>query len=264
MSVCWKPDWCECDACGTLEAVEPVDVGAQEHDDLDDLDDLLPDDLRPKKDAIPLQRTKKQRAAAAKRAAAQAEALELAQAKTEAQAQAARLAQIVNLHIAGFTLEQIGVEIGATVEEVDRMLAQDTQRYVRNQPALRTYVRNYVSGKYTQLLDAVWTEATDRTHREKLENQDRALRILDRMARLHGAEAPTQTEVKVDAAPEAVERLVNALAAGQGLGYDVDIFDAPDIVDAEIVHDAVEQSATALEVSGNQVEELQEGDEDGF
>lgn len=172
---------------------------------------------------------------------------------------AARLAQIVNLHIAGFSLSQIGDAIGATAEEVDRMLAMDASRYVRSQPALRVYVRNWISERYTKMLDAVWEEATDKTHRDKLENQDRALRILDRMERLHGASAPVQTEIKVEAAPEAVEKLVNLLASGQGLGYDVSVFD---IVDAEVVHEAVEQAHTATEVSGNAVAEPQEGDVD--
>jgi hypothetical protein len=208
----------------------------------DDLDDLL-DDLPAKKGARPLVRTPEQTAknsiVAAQAASAQ---------------QAAMLAQIVNLHIAGFSLAQIGAQIGASADEVDRMLSNEAARYVRNQPALRTYVRNYVSGKYTALLEAVWDEATDKTHREKLEHQDRALRILDKMAKLHGADAPTQAEVKVDAAPEAVEKLVAALAAGSGLGYNTDIFDDDDIVDAEVVHEAVTQSAAALEVSGNAVE----------
>ena len=183
-----------------------------------------------------------------------------ADAQTQAQAAAARLAQIVNLHISGMSLAAIGAAIGASADEVDRMLAQDTQRYVRSQPALRVYVRNYVSEKYSKLLDAVWDEATDKNHRAKLENQDRALRILDKMARLHGAEAPTQAEVKVEAAPEAVEKLVQVLSQAQGFGYDVDIFDG-DVVDAELVHDAVGQSAGALESASRAVEQEQPDDE---
>jgi hypothetical protein len=180
---------------------------------------------------------------------------------TVAQIKAARLAQIVNLHIAGYSLAEIGASIGASAQEVDRMLQEDTARYVRTQPALRTYVRNWVSERYTQLLDAVWEDATDKHGKEKLEHQDRALRILDRMAKLHGAEAPTQTEVKVEAAPEAVEQLVAALAAAQGLGYDVDVFD---VVDAEIVHAAPAEARAALEVSGNAVAEPQPGDGEGL
>lgn len=177
-------------------------------------------------------------------------------------ADAARLAQIINLQIAGFTLADIGAKIGATEQEVDRLLNRDMARYVRNQPALRTYVRNYISGKYSALLEAVWDEATNKTHAEKLEHQDRALRILDRMAKLHGAEAPSQTEVKVDAAPEAVERLVNALAASQGLGYDDSIFD---VVPGSLVHDVAQESHAALNASGNAADQPQEGEPDaGF
>lgn len=234
---------------------------AEPDTDMDaDIADLLPDELAAPKDgakdggkgnARPLVRTPQQEA----RAAAKAEADAL-------RASAAQLAQIVNLHIAGYSLADIGASIGASASEVDRLLSNETARYVRNQPALRTYVRNYVSGKYTSLLEAVWDEATDRTHPAKLENQDRALRILDKMARLHGAEAPTQSEVKVDAAPEAVERLVQSLAAGQGLAYDTDIFDrVAQTVPGTVVHQAVEQSARALEVSGNRVEES-DGDDD--
>ncbi len=238
----------------------------------DDLDDLLPDHLRQpasqpktKGKALPVVRTAKQQAKIAAEAlgAEQAEAKQAAQSAADAAAQ--RLAQIVNLHIAGFSLAEIGAQIGATADEVDRMLSADAARYVRSQPALRTYVRNFISGKYTKLLEAVWDEATDKMHREKLENQDRALRILKEMGNLHGAAAPTQAEIKVEAAPEAVEKLVASLAASQGLGYDASIFDLEPVEDeetGEIVHQAVEQSARALEVSGNAVEQPQPDDEE--
>jgi len=179
-------------------------------------------------------------------------ATELARARTAAQQQAAQLAQIVNLHIAGYSLNQIGLAIGASPDEVDRLLSNETARYVRTQPALRTYVRNWVSEKYMKMIEADWAQASDASHPQKLEHQDRVDRFLRSMARLHGAEAPVQSEVKVEAAPEAVEQLVSALATQQGLGYDTSVFD---VVDAEVVHDAVEESAQALEVSGNQVEE---------
>lgn len=217
-------------------------------DDADDLDDLLPDNL--KKGATPLVRTPKQQAKAVERAAKAAEAAAL-------HSRAQMLAQIVNLHIAGYSLGAIAASIGATEAEVERMLANETQAYVRTQPALRTYVRNYVSGKYTQLLEAVWDEATDKGHKEKLENSAQALRILKEMANVHGAAAPTQTEVKVEAAPEAVDRLVKVISAQQGLDYDTDIFDIP----AEDIHEAVTQAAAELEVSGNHVEESDGDDE---
>lgn len=226
----------------------------------EDLDDLLPDDLIPAKHkAVPLVRTPAQRKALAKKEAAD-------DAKALATATAARLAQIVNLHIAGFSLAEIGAQIGASAEEVDRLLTNDTARYVRNQPSLRTYVRNWISKKYMTMIEADWAAASDPTHRDKLENQDRVVRILDRMAKLHGAEMPVQSEVKVDAAPEAVERLVNALASGRGLGYDVNVFDVVEAEEVhETIHEAGEQATKALEVSGNAVEQPQEGEPDeGF
>lgn len=165
---------------------------------------------------------------------------------------AARLAQIVNLHIAGYSLAQIGDAIGCSADEVDRILTQDTARYIRSQPALRVYVRNFISERYSQLLAAVWDEATDKDHGQKLDNSAQALRILKEMARLHGAEAPVQTEMSIDAAPEAVEKLVSALASAQGLGYDDTIFD---VIDADVVDDAVHETHDALVTASSAVGE---------
>jgi hypothetical protein len=207
---------------------------------------------------VPLRRTPAQKRAAEQAAAEKAAALELAKATTRAQTQAQRLAQIVNLHISGYSLAAIGAAIGATEAEVDRMLTQETARYVKNQPALRVYVRNYLSEKYTAMLDAVWEDASDKNSKVKLESQDRALRILKEMKDLHGAAAPVQTEIKVEATPESVEKIVAALAAGQGMGYDDAIFDT---VPGEVVHSAPAQAHAALEVSGNDVEESDGHDE---
>src|ERR1700751_2145238 len=204
----------------------------------------------PKKNAKALVRTPAQKAAATKAAKQQLD-----------HANAVRLAQIVNLHLAGMSLGEIGAQIGATADEGDRMLAPDAARYVKSQPALRVYVRNYISSKYTELLDAVWDDATDKTSSGKvnvggfdlkLASQDRAIKILDRMAKLHGADAPVQQGVKVDAAPETVENMVKILAARSGQAYDDSVFD---VVDAELVEDAVDEAHAALEVSGNAVGE---------
>lgn len=218
-----------------------------------DYADLLPDHLNGAKGAArPLVRSKKQaaRAAARREAAAQAQALEDAQ--TAAQEAAARVAQVANLVIAGYSLKSIGAAVGMSEAEVDRLLSEDSARYIRSQPALRVFVRNWISEKYAGLLEAVWDEATDKTHSEKLEHQDRALRILDRMARLHGAEAPVQSEVKVEAGTEAVDRMVSAIAAASGRGYDTSIFD---VVPGSVVHEAHTEAEKALSVSGNRLDE---------
>lgn len=233
-------------------------------DDDDDLPDDLLDAVAPsagEKKARPLKRS----AAAQRRAEAlaekQAAEKELAAAQTAAQAQAAMLAQIVNLHIAGYSLAAIGTAIGATEAEVDRMLTRETARYVKNQPSLRVYVRNFLSEKYLGLLEAVWDEATDKMHAEKLENQAQALRILNSMGRLHGAEAPTQSEVKVEAAPATVDDLVSRISAAQGLGYDADIFAGP-VVAGTVVHEAASEASTETQVSGNRVGEVQPDDQE--
>ena len=230
-------------------SAQPIDHFGEDDGLPDDLDELL-DDLPVKKGAKPLKRT-----------AAQKKTASLVAAQSQANQQAAMLAQIVNLHIAGFSLAQIGAQIGASADEVDRMLSNEAARYVRNQPQLRTYVRNFISAKYNGLLESVYDQATDKNHRAQLEYFDRAQRILAQMGRLHGAEAPTQSEVKVEATPEAVDKIVQAIASGQGLGYDTDIFD----IDPADIHEAVIQAEDAVVVSGNQLEAKQEGEpDDGF
>lgn len=181
---------------------------------------------------------------------------------TRADVAAARLAQIVNLHIAGYSLQQIGDAIGCSAAEVDRMLTQDTARYVKSQPALRVYVRNWISEKYGKMLKAVEPMATDPDHDQLLESQDRMLRILKEMARLHGAEAPVQSEIKVETAPEAVQKMVDALAQSNGLDYDPDIFDAEVIED--MVDEVIEETESDLLDASEMVGEDQPGDEEGL
>lgn len=214
-------------------------------------DDLL-DEMTSRRPPIPVVRSAKQRKAAARAAAKRAEAEAL---RTQGQ----RLAQIVNLHIGGYSFADIAISIGATEAEVERLLMTETARYVRTQPALRIYVRNFVSEKYTKLLDNVWDRAMDEKHEANLDAHDRALKILNNMAKLHGAAAPTQTEVTVDAAPDAVERLVAALASAQGQGYDEAIFD---VAFTEDVHEAAVESPRALEAASDAVEN-ETGDDDG-
>jgi hypothetical protein len=194
-----------------------------------------------------------------------AEAAEAARLKAETEtaalrekAAAQRLAQIVNLHIGGMSLAEIGAEIGATADEVDRMIATDAQRYVRSEPMLRKYVRNWVSDRYAKMIEVDMPFATDPNKADMLEHQDRAVKLLDKMAKLHGAEAPAQSEVKVEQAPEAIDRIVAALAAQNGLGgYDADVFD----LDDDDVTEVVEEAQTALAVSGNEIDEEADAEE---
>lgn len=194
----------------------------------------------------PIQRTAKQEAAIEKREEANA----LEDARTAAAADAAQLAQVVNLVIAGHSFESIGASIGASASDVERMVTSGADRYVRTQPALRVWVRNWLSEKYTKMIDANWEAASDADHRDKLENQDRVIKMLNGLERLHGAAAPTQSEVKVEGGAEAVERIVAKLAAAQGQGYDTSIFDT---VDAEVIHDTADASLAALEQASRDV-----------
>lgn len=202
----------------------------------------------------PLVRTPAQIAAVERAAVARKEADDLAVQESEADAVAARTAQIANLLIAGHTFETIGRQIGMSAVELEREFTKDSARYVRTQASLRIWVRNWISAKYSTMIEANWDHAKDKTSAERLENQDRVIKMLNGMERLHGAAAPTQSEIKVDAAPEMVQKVVDAIASKAGVGYDMDIFDIdPDDI-TETVHEAPGASLAALEQASRVVE----------
>lgn len=163
--------------------------------------------------------------------------------------EAQRLAQIVNLQIAGYSLAQIAAGSGTTVAELERLLTKDTGTFVRTLPAMRAHARSRISGELHAMTEAVREmalnptkiveidgEAVEVANDRMLDAQDRMLRNVKELAKLYGAYAPTQTEVKIENAPEAVERLIQKIAEAEGLGYDSSVFD-DDIEDAEIVED---------------------------
>lgn len=210
--------------------------------------------------AVPLQRTGRQIAASARAAVKRQEAEDLAVQETELDAVAARTAQIANLLIAGHTFDSIGRAVGCSGAEVEKMIAADTGRYVRSQASLRIWVRNWISAKYAAMIDTDWDAATDNNRPDMLDHQDRVDRFLRSMARLHGADAPTQTEVKVEAAPESIERMVAALAAQRGQGYDADIFDIDEDDITEVAHENHSSALAALEAASERVERPVEGE----
>lgn len=215
--------------------------------------------FKPKKKGAPIQRTPRQEAAVVKAA----EQRDLAVQRTKAKEDAAQLAQVVNLVISGHTFEEIGAAIGASADDIERMVTTGSEKYVRTQPALRTWVRKWISEKYSVMIDADWEVAADKLHPDKLEHQDRVVKMLVQMERLHGAAAPTQSEVKIEHSHDAVESLVRKLAERQGQGYDVSIFDdEDDTVDAEVIHDSADAALAALEQASKDVGAPQPDDEE--
>ena len=197
------------------------------------------------KDKKRLQRTPEQEARAAKRATERQAERDLATTTARNRAEAQQLAQIINLQIAGMTLEQIGAEINMSATDLDALIVKNASRYIKTQSQLRAYARNWISEKYSKMIEADWDDAVSTDPELRLPNQDRVIRMLDSMRKMHGADAPAQTEVKVDAAPEAIDAMVQLLAAKQGQGYDVDIFDV-DVVDESEIHEASAQVTAAL------------------
>lgn len=205
--------------------------------------------------AQPLVRSAKQ-AAAAKKAAEAKEADDLRQVDKAA---AQQLAQIVNLRIGGHSYASIGAAIGKSADEVEQMVTNSAGAYVRTQPALRVFVRNFISEKYSGMLDATYPQAVDTTRPDQLDYVSSVQKTLKDMAALHGANAPLQSEVTVEASDETVEALVASLAKTRGLSYDYDVFDADDV--DEVMDDIHEADVLELEASTAAVEESTDDDE---
>lgn len=199
----------------------------------------------PKGKAQALKRTARQQAVTKKAAAAQA-AQDLREADKAA---AQQLAQMVNLVISGHSYASIGAAIGKSADEVEEMLVRESGRYIRTQPALRAYARTLISEKTAGLLEATYPQAVDTSRRDQLDYVSSVQKTLRDLARLHGADAPTQAEVTVAASDETVEALVTRLAQNQGLAYNDDVFDLDDDDVHEVVDGIVEHSHAALEAA---------------
>jgi len=96
-------------------------------------------------------------------------------------------------------------------------------------------MRAVTSMRLDRLLQAVWGPATDQKHRDHLNYSRTALAIIDRQAKLHGADAPQRVEVSRpdDERKEAWLRLALQQVGGmKGLEAEADIIDA-EVVDGD-------------------------------
>jgi hypothetical protein len=83
-----------------------------------------------------------------------------------------------------------------------------------------------------RLLQSVWGPATDAKHREHLAYNRTALAIVDRMTKLHGADAPQRLEVST---PDAERKEAWLRLAMQQVGGLEMIEEEADIIDAEVL-----------------------------
>jgi phosphoglycolate phosphatase-like HAD superfamily hydrolase len=114
---------------------------------------------------------------------------------------------------------------------VERALAS-----AANDPLEREQMRKLIGKRLDRLLSAVMGNALDPNNPNQLAFHARALAVVDRQAKLYGADAPLQ--VQVNAADEqilAFVEMVSPNAAADKLAIEADPMADEDIVDAEVI-----------------------------
>lgn len=152
-----------------------------------------------------------------------------AESKTKAQG-----ALALKLYGASYTTiaEQMGYSSAARARQaVERLLATSA-----DSPEDRDKMRELVGRRLDRLLQSVMGKAIDPRERDHLAYNARALAIVDRQAKLWGVDAPTQIQfTPTDHYIEEYVAKIRPLADADVAGEEADIFEADDIIDADVV-----------------------------
>lgn len=150
-------------------------------------------------------------------------------------------AAAVQLRVSGASFEDIAVTLGlrnarAALTAVQRELEAQAKLDVHN----RDRLRQEESMRLEALMASVWAKATDPYCDEHLPAIRTAVTIIDRHARLHGLDAPSEVVVHTPTQTELDQWVATMVAQTMpqltegSIGFD----DDDDIVEAEVVADA--------------------------
>lgn len=128
-------------------------------------------------------------------------------------ADAKQVAHILNLQIAGWTLDEVAAATKMSREAVEDLLLRHQRRFVKNQKELVAHMRGLASDRLDRLLKSVWADATDDESPKQFAAQDRALRNIEQQRKLWGLDAPAQVEISHRPSDEAVADLVTKVSA---------------------------------------------------
>lgn len=129
----------------------------------------------------------------------------------------------VSLRVAGATYGEIAETLGYANASAARD-AVETSLAAKTSESDRESIRRTEGARLDRLLRGVWRKATDDTHPEHLAAVGKALAIIDRHARLFGADAP-QEVVHYMPTQEQIDTWVEQIAAEH----------LPQVVEAEVV-----------------------------
>lgn len=152
---------------------------------------------------------------------------------TEEGETADRAASAVALRVAGASYSDIARTLGYSSAHRARSAVERVLASTADSPEERDRVRDLTDRRLNRLLQSVMSKATNPRDPEHLAYNARALAIVDRQARLHGVDAPTQAVIHTPSA-ERVEEYIGKVLAFAKVSLDND---EADIIEAEVMDD---------------------------
>lgn len=145
--------------------------------------------------------------------------------KSETKAEAA-----VTMAMYGASPQDIAKTLGYSSAYRARMAVERALASAANSPDDRDKVRKLIDKRLNRLLAAHMPKALDPKDPQQMAHSARALAIIDRQAKLHGVDAPTQVQVSVSDQhiQEYLEQVV-PLAAAHNKAIEADILDADEV-----------------------------------
>lgn len=146
-----------------------------------------------------------------------------------------RVAQsIMQLREAGFRdYDEIAdiLSLGSA-KEVEDALIKGLSAQERDDPKSMARSRELLDRRLERLLRAVWTKALDPSHPEQMAAQARALALIDRHAKLIGADAATKVDVEITPTQRDMADFIAAVSRiGSHLPEEGDIFGDAEVVE---------------------------------
>lgn len=141
----------------------------------------------------------------------------------------------ITLRRSGATWDEIAEVLGFPTGHHCQLATEKALQKALDNPEGRAFMRKLAGDRLDRLLRSVWKDSINEGSPTHLASMDRALKIIDRQAKLHGLDAPTEYVVSTPTAAE-IERWVSEVSgAGTKQIEEADIFG---VIEGKVVPDA--------------------------
>lgn len=131
--------------------------------------------------------------------------------------------------------EVLGYPTGRTAQvQVEKALEKELDT-----PEGREFLKRLADERYNRLLRAVWTQSIDPDHPDQLAYFDRSVKVIERLNKLHGLDAPTEYVVSTPSQAELESWVAQMTAASTPEVEQADIFGGEVVAGEVVVPDAV-------------------------